>query len=81
MELSWEVGIVSWAVVHPWMEQIKRNFFPVLAAFLQPRYSLLLLLSGTTPRLSLHPSLAFLLRSYQTPRLNIPRAFHAFSAF
>ena len=36
MELYSEMEIVSCFVVHPWMEQIKRNFFPVLAAFLQP---------------------------------------------
>ena len=37
MELSWEVGIVSCFVVYPWMKQVKGEFFPVLAAFLQPR--------------------------------------------
>ena len=36
MELSWEMEIVSCFVVQPWMEQIKRIFPPVLAAFLQP---------------------------------------------
>lgn len=40
MELYSEVEIVSCSVVHPWMKQIKRNFFPVLAAFLLPRYFL-----------------------------------------
>lgn len=34
MELSSEVGIVSYFVVPPWMEQVKGDFFPVLAAFL-----------------------------------------------
>ena len=51
MELSSEVGIVSCSVVHPWMKSVKGAFFPVLAAFLLPRYFLLLLLSGTIPRL------------------------------
>ena len=37
MGLSSEVGIVSCFVVPPWMEQVKGDFFPVLAAFLQPR--------------------------------------------
>ena len=37
MELSWEVGIVSCFVVYPWMKQVKGEFFPVLAPFLQPR--------------------------------------------
>ena len=40
MELSWEVGIVSCSVVYPWMKSVKDDFFPVLAAFLQPRYFL-----------------------------------------
>ena len=51
MELSSEVGIVSCFVVPPWMKLVKGDFFPVLAAFLLPRYFLLLLLSGTIPRL------------------------------
>ena len=34
MELYLEVGIVSCFVVPPWMEQVKGDFFPVLAAFL-----------------------------------------------
>ena len=33
MELSSEVEIVSWVVVHPWMEEIKRIFPPVLEAY------------------------------------------------
>ena len=51
MELYSEVEIVSCSVVYPWMKSVKGDFFPVLAAFLQPRYSLLLLLSGTIPLL------------------------------
>ena len=51
LELSSEMGIVSCSVVHPWMKLVKGDFFPVLAAFLLPRYFLLLLLSGTIPRL------------------------------
>ena len=61
MELSSEVGIVSCFVVPPWMEQVKRDFLPILEVLLQPRDFLLQPLFGTTPRLSLHPSLAFLL--------------------
>lgn len=34
LELSSEMGIVSCFVVPPWMEQVKGDFFPVLAAFL-----------------------------------------------
>ena len=37
MELYSEVEIVSCFVVYPWMKQVKGEFFPVLAAFLQPR--------------------------------------------
>ena len=33
MELSSEVGIVSCPTIHPWMEQIKRLFPPVLEAY------------------------------------------------
>ena len=40
MELSSEVEIVSCFVVYPWMKQVKGEFFPVLAAFLLPRYFL-----------------------------------------
>ena len=61
MELYSEMEIISCSVVYPWMKSVKDDFFPVLAAFLQPRYFLLLLLFGTILRLSLHPSLAFLL--------------------
>ena len=51
MELYSKVEIVSRSVVYPWMKSVKSAFFPVLAAFLLPRYFLLLLLSGTIPRL------------------------------
>ena len=37
MELYSEVGIVSCFVVYPWIKQVKSDFFPVFAAFLQPR--------------------------------------------
>ena len=41
MELSSEVEIVSCFVVPPWMEQVKRDFLPILEALLQPRDILL----------------------------------------
>ena len=37
MELSSEVGIVSCSVVHPWMKQVKSDFFSGLVAILLPR--------------------------------------------
>ena len=51
MELSSEVGIVSCPTIHPWMEQIKGDFFSIFEAFLQPRNILLQLLFGTIPRI------------------------------
>ena len=68
MELSSEVGIVSCPTIHPWMEQIKRIFPPVLEAFLQPCNFHHLQLSGTILLLSLYPSLAFLLRLHSRHR-------------
>ena len=68
MELSSEVGIVSCSTIHPWMEQIKGDFFSIFEAFLQPRNIFLQLLFGTIPRLWPHPSLAFLLPLHSSHR-------------
>ena len=68
LSLRSEEGIVSCFVVQPWVKLVKGDSFPVLAAFLQPRYFLLLPLFGTILRLSLHPSLASLLRIYSRHR-------------
>ena len=68
MEPYSEVEIVSCSIVHPWMEQIKRIFPPVLEAFLQPYYFLPLQLFGTIPLLSLYPLLALLLRIHSRHR-------------
>ena len=49
MELSSEVGIVFCTEGHPWVVQVKGDFFSIFEAFLQPCYLQLLLLFGTIP--------------------------------